>query len=205
MNPISLTEDALAEQPALEWFRELGYEIKFGPDISPGGTHPERDSHGDVVLQGRLRAALERLNPHLPMDAIEDAMHHLLNLDSPNMFVNNHRFHLMATNGVKVEITTPEGERRGDFVRVFDFDNPENNDFLVVSQFTVVSGEHKRRPDVVVFVNGLPLAVIEVKNPASNERPIEAFRKNIATYKKEIPELFHYNEIIVVSDLLEAR
>lgn len=205
MNPITLSEDTLAEQPALEWFRELGYEIKFGPDISPGGTHPERDSHGDVVLKGRLRAALERLNPHLPMDAIEDAMHHLLNLDSPNMFVNNHRFHLMATNGVKVEITTPEGERRGDFVRVFDFDNPENNDFLVVSQFTVVSGEHKRRPDVVVFVNGLPLAVIEVKNPASNERPIEAFRKNIATYKKEIPELFHYNEIIVVSDLLEAR
>jgi len=205
MTSTALTEDTLAEQPALEWFRELGYEVKFGPDISPGGDHPERDSYSDVILKGRLRTALERLNPHLPEDAIEDAMHQLLTLDSPNMFVNNHRFHLMAVNGIKVDVTTPDGERRGDFARVFDFDEPENNDFLVVNQFTVVEGGHNRRPDVVVFVNGLPLGVIEVKNPASNERPVEAFRKNITTYKKEIPQLFHYNEIIVVSDLLEAR
>jgi len=205
LNPIGLTEDSLAEQPALEWFRELGYEVAFGPDISPGGLHQERDSYSDVVLKRRLHAALERLNPHLPVDAIEDAMHQLLTLDSPNMFVNNHRFHLLAVNGVKVEITTPEGERRGDFAKVFDFIEPENNDFLVVNQFTVVESEHNRRPDVVVFVNGLPVGIMEVKSPASNERPIEAFRKNIAPYKREIPGLFHYNEIIVVSDLLEAR
>jgi type I restriction enzyme R subunit len=205
MNPISLSEDTLAEKPALEWFREMGYEVAFGPDISPDGEHPERVSYSDVVLKDRLRAALVRLNPHLPEDAIEDAMHQLLTLDSPNMFVNNHRFHLMAVNGIKVDVTTPEGERRGDLARVFDFDELENNNYLVVNQFTVIEGEHNRRPDVVVFVNGLPLGVIEVKNPASNERPVEAFRKNINTYKREIPELFHYNEIIVVSDLLEAR
>ena len=92
MTSTALTEDTLAEQPALEWFRELGYEVKYGPDISPGGDHPERDSYSDVILKGRLRTALERLNPHLPEDAIEDAMHQLLTLDSPNMFVNNHRF-----------------------------------------------------------------------------------------------------------------
>lgn len=205
MSPISLSEDTLAEQPALEWFRELDYDVAFGPDISPGGLYPERDSYSEVVLKRRLRKALERLNPHLPDDAIEDALHQLLTLDSPNLYVNNHRFHLMAVNGVNVEVTTPDGERRGDLARVFDFDHPENNDFLVANQFTVVDGEHNRRPDVVVFVNGLPLGVLEVKNPASNERPVEAFRKNIVTYKKEIPELFHYNEIIVVSDLLEAR
>ncbi len=205
MTSIKLGEDTLAEQPALEWFSESGYEIAFGPDISPGGGHPERESFDDVVLKGRLRAMLERLNPHLSEDAIEDAMHQLLTFDSPNMFVNNQRFHLMAVNNIKVEIITPEGERRGDFAKVFDFNNPENNDFLVVNQFTVVEGEHNRRPDVVVFVNGLPLGVLEVKNPASNERPVEAFRKNITTYKKEIPDLFHYNEIIAVSDLSEAR
>jgi len=205
MTHISLSENTLAEQPALEWFRELGYEVAFGPEISPGGLYPERKSFSEVVLKGRLHETLERLNPHLPNDAIDDALHQLLKFDSPNMFVNNHRFHLIAVNGVKVDVTTPEGERRGDFAKVFDFDEPENNDFLVVNQFTVIEGEHNRRPDVVVFVNGLPLGVIEVKNPASNERPVEAFRKNINTYKKDIPELFHYNEIIVVSDLLEAK
>ena len=205
MNPVTLTEDTLAEQPALEWFRELGYEVAFGPYISPGGLRPERESFSDVVLKRRLRSALEKLNPHLPQEAIEDALHQLLSHDSPNTFVNNHQFHRIAVNGLKVEITTAEGERRGDFAKVFDFDSPANNDFLVVNQFTVIEGEHNRRPDVVVFVNGLPLAVLEVKNPAGYERPLDAFRKNITTYKKEIPELFYYNEVIVVSDLLEAR
>lgn len=205
MNPVILTEEKLAEQPALEWFKELDYEVAFGPDISPGGLRPERESFSDVVLKRRLHSALEKLNPHLPEEAIEDALHQLLSLDSPNMFVNNHQFHRLAVNGVKVEITTAEGERRGDFARVFDFDNPANNDFLVVNQFTVIEGEHNRRPDVVVFVNGLPLAVLEVKNPAGYERPRDAFRKNITTYKCEITELFYYNEAIVVSDLLEAR
>ena len=143
MNPaVALTEDTLAEQPALKWFRELGYEVAFGPDISPGGLRPERESFSDVVL--RLRSALEKLNPHLPQEAIEDARHQLLSLDSPNTFVNNHQFHRLAVNGVKVEITTAEGERRGDFARVFDFDNPANNDFMVVNPFTVIEGEHNR-------------------------------------------------------------
>lgn len=205
MSSTNLSEDTLAEKPTLEWFREMGYEVAFGPDISPDGEHPERVSYSDVVLKDRLRATLVRLNSHLPEDAIEDAVHQLLTPGSPNMVVNNHRFHLMAMNGIKVDVTTPEGEQRGDLARIIDFDELENNNYLVVNQFTVIEGEHNRRPDVVVFVNGLPLGVIEVKNPASNECPVEAFRKNINTYKREIPELFHYNEIIVVSDLLEAR
>lgn len=147
MNPVTLTEDTLAEQPSLEWFRELGYEVAFGPDISPGGLRPERKSFSDVVLKPRLRSALEKLNPHLPEEAIEDALHQLLSLDSPNTFVNNHQFHQMAVNGVKVEITTAEGERRGDFARVLDFDKPANNDFLVVNQFTVIDGEHNLETD----------------------------------------------------------
>lgn len=146
MNLSTLSEDTLAEQPALEWFRALGYEVAFGPEISPGGLFPERESYSEVVLKRRLRKALERLNPHLPEGAREDALHQLLTLDSPNLYVNNHRFHLMAVNGVKVEVTTPEGERRGDLARIFDFDNPANNDFLVANQFTVVEGEHNRRP-----------------------------------------------------------
>ncbi len=205
MTSATLSEDVLAEQPALAWFQELDYEVAFGPDISPGGLFPERDSYSDVVLKRRLRAALERLNPHLPDDAVEDAMHQLLTLDSPNLYVNNHRFHVMAVNGVKVEITTPEGERRGDLARVFDFENPENNDFFVVNQFTVVDGEHNRRPDVLIFVNGLPLVDIEVKNPVGYERAKEAFTKNIKVYKSEIPQLYHYNEILVASDVKEAR
>jgi type I restriction enzyme R subunit len=102
MNPVTLTEDTLAEQPALEWFREIGYELAFGPDISPGGTCPKRDSFSDVVLKRRLRSALEKQNPHLPEEAIEDALHQLLSLDSPDMFVNNHQFQRLAVNGAKV-------------------------------------------------------------------------------------------------------
>ena len=102
MNPVILTEDTLAEQPALEWFRELGYEVTFGLNISPGGLRPKRESFSDVVRKRRLRSAFEKLNPHLPQKAIEDALHQLLSLDSPDMFVNNPKFHLMAVNGVKV-------------------------------------------------------------------------------------------------------
>ncbi|MBN1763491.1 MAG: type I restriction endonuclease subunit R [Methanomicrobia archaeon] len=205
MIPVTLSEDILAEQPALEWFRELGYEVAFGPDISPGGLFPERDSYSEVVLTRRLRKALERLNPQLPDDAVEDALHQLLTLDSPNICVNNHRFHLMAVNGIKVEVTTPDGERRGELARVFDFDDSDNNDLFVANQFTVVDGEHNRRPDVVIFVNGLPIANIEVKNPVGYERAKEAFTKNIRVYKNEIPQLYQYNEILVASDVNEAR
>lgn len=202
---MQLTEDNLAEQPALEWFRELGYETAFGPDISPGGSRPERASFDQVVLVGRLQKALARLNPHLPAEALEDALHQLLHLDSPNLIENNKRFHSFVREGVKVEVVNSEGERVGDYAQIFDFDNVENNDFLVVNQFSVVSGENKRRPDIVVFVNGLPIAVLELKNPGSELGTVKTGFKQLRKYKLQISELFHYNEIMITSDLLNAR
>jgi len=205
MAPYDLTEDSLAEQPTLQWFREIGYEMAFGPDISPGGASPERESFGQVVLTGRLRKALSRLNPHLPSNALEDALHQLLHLDAPNLIENNRRFHSFIRSGIKVEVVNDEGDRVGDHVWIFDFDNPENNDFLAVNQFSVVSGENKRRPDVVVFVNGLPLAVLELKNPGSELGTVKTGYRQLQKYKFQVPELFYYNEILITSDLLSAR
>ncbi|MGQ9713004.1 MAG: type I restriction endonuclease [Desulfotomaculales bacterium] len=197
--------ESLIEQAALQWLAELGYEMAFGPEISPGGERPERGSFRDVVLVGRLRAALARLNPHLPEEALEDALRQVLHLDSPNLAENNRRFHRMLRDGVKVEVVGPEGERRGDFARLFDFADPENNDWLAVNQFTVMTGEYNRRADIVVFVNGLPLGVIELKNPTDATATIKGAYQQLQTYMREIPELFYYNEILVVSDSTEAR
>lgn len=197
--------ESLIEQAALQWLAELGYETAFGPEISPGGERPERESFRDVVLAGRLRAALARLNPHLPEEALEDALQQVLHLDSPNLAENNRRFHWMLRDGVKVEVVSPEGERRGDFARLLDFAEPGNNDWLAVNQFTAVTGEYNRRADVVVFVNGLPLAVIELKNPADQSATVKGAYQQLQTYMREIPELFHYNEVLVVSDSTAAR
>ena len=195
----------LVEQAALQWFSELGYEVAFGPDISPGGERPERDSFGEVVLAGRLRAALRRLNPLLSDEAVDDALHQVFHLDSPNLAENNRRFHAMLRDGVKVEVVTSEGEGRGDLARLFDYNEPENNDWLVVNQFTVVVGEDNRRPDIVVFINGLPLGILELKNPLVEQATVKGAFQQLQTYKQEIPDLFQYNEVLVVSDSIEAR
>ena len=205
MNPINLTEDNLSEQPAIEWFREMGYETAFGPDISPGGIHPERESFEQVVLTDRLRKALSLLNPHLPVDALEDALHQLIHIGSSNLIENNRHFHSLVCNGIKIEVVNNEGDRMGDYAQVFDFDNHENNDFLVVNQFSVVSGENKRRPDIVIFINGLPIAVLELKNPGSELGTVKTGYRQLQKYKLQVPELFHYNEVLITSDLLSAR
>jgi type I restriction enzyme R subunit len=193
------------EEAALAWFAELGYHVVSGGDIAPGEPHAERESYADVVLVRRLEAALESLNPHVPAVAREEALRKVLLQESPSLVGNNRAFQRMLVDGVEVEYKRADGSIAGDRVRLVDFENPENNDWLAVNQFTVVEGQHNRRPDVVLFINGLPLAVIELKNAADEDATIWTAFNQLQTYKQQIPSLFVYNAALVVSDGLEAR
>ena len=204
MTSVCITESTV-EEAAIDWFKGLGYWHLPGPDIACDGRYPERDSYADVVLKERLRSALVSLNPDIPVEALEDALRKVTRPDSPSVIVNNRNFHKMLTDGVDVEFRTEDGRIIGDKVWLADFANPERNDWLVVNQFTVVEGQQSRRPDLVVFVNGLPLAVLELKNPADESATIKAAYNQIQTYKIDIPSLFTYNELVVVSDGTEAR
>ena len=188
----TVISETTVEDAAMMWLEELGYEAAFGPDISPGGAHPERDSFSDVVLPGRLRSALFRINPHLPKDAVEETITKVLHLDAVGLAENNRKFHRMLRDGVPVEVVDEKGQRRGDIAWLFDFNEVNNNDWLAVRQFTVAIGEYNRRPDIVIFVNGLPLAVMELKNPTDEQATVEHAYQQLQTYKREIPELFHY-------------
>jgi len=193
------------EEATLEWFKELGYEVAYGPDISPGGSRPERESHSQVLLFRRLKGSLTRINPKLPEKAIDEAIHRLINVVSPNLEDANRNFHLMLREGVRVEIKKENGEVVGEIVKLFDNEELNNNDWFVANQFSVVEGEYKRTPDIVVFVNGIPLAIIELKDPADIRATLMKAYNKIQNYKKEIPSLFYYNEMIVLSDGNEAR
>lgn len=200
------TEDSI-EQMALAQLAELGWETAFGPDIASDGLTPERDpaaNYGDVVLAQRLHGALTRINPDLPPVAIEEAIRKVLTTESPALIENNRRFHRMLTDGVDVSWMAPEGERHGK-VWLVDMENPANNDWLAVNQFTVVENKHERRPDIVLFVNDLPLAVIELKNPASENATLRHAFNQLQTYKEQIPSLFVYNTLLVISDGMQAR
>jgi type I restriction enzyme, R subunit len=192
------------EQGLLETFRELGYETAAGPEIAPGGERPERESYRDVVLGERLRSALHRLNRHLPTEAVEDALRKILRPESPSLVENNRRFHKRLGEGVDVEFQR-DGRIVWDKARLVHFDDPRMNDFLAVSQLTVLEDRRRRRLDVVVFVNGLPVAVFEIKDPTSATATIEEAFRQLQTYKEELPALFGFNEILVVTDGLEAR
>ncbi|MGB2727665.1 MAG: type I restriction endonuclease subunit R [Halobacteriota archaeon] len=192
------------EEAALEILDDLGYKILHGPDISPDGENPERSSYENVVLVERLKEAIDKFNPTIPAEAKEQAVKQILRTESPKLVTNNKNFHNYLVNGVDIAYRH-ECRIKGDIVRLFDFDNPENNDFLAVNQFTVIEGSHNRRPDIVLFVNGLPLAVIELKNPADEEATIWSAYRQLQTYKEEIPSLFTYNELLVVSDGTQAR
>lgn len=192
------------EEAALEILQELGYKILHGPDISPDGENPERNSYENVVLVERLKEAIDKFNPTIPAEAKERAIKQILRTESPKLVTNNKNFHNYLVNGVDVEYRH-EGRIKGDIARIFDFETPENNDFLAVNQFTVIEGNHNRRPDIVLFVNGLPLAVIELKNPADEEATIWSAYRQLQTYKDEIPSMFTYNELLVVSDGTQAR
>lgn len=200
----STIAESTVEEATLEWFEELGYEVRQGPEIAPGEPGAERGSYADVILEGRLRRVVEELNPDLPTEAVDEALRRVRATESPSVVINNRRFHEMLVDGVEVEIAE-EGSVRGERVRLVDFNDPENNDWLVVNQFTVVEGRAQRRPDVLVFLNGLPVALLELKNPADEKADIWKAFKQIETYKEEIPSLFTYNGVLVISDGMEAR
>ena len=198
-----LTESDI-EQMTIEILQDRGYEYLYGPDIAPDGTTPLRSSLDEVVLRERLEAAVRRLNPSLPASVLDEAVKTVLRIGSTDLLADNERFHELLTQGVTVSIYE-QGEERGKKVWLVDFDDPWNNDFVVVNQFTVVENGHNLRPDVVLFVNGLPLVVMELKNAADEEATTTAAYNQIETYKAQIPSLFVYNELIVISDGLEAR
>jgi type I restriction enzyme R subunit len=201
---MSLTE-SIVEDAALTWFGELGYAVGHGPHMAPGEPAAERGSFGEVVLVQRLRAALLRLNPEIPDEARGEAMRKVLHLVTPSLVQTNRAFHKLLRDGVDVEYARPDGSTKHDKVWLVDFANPEANDWLAVNQFTVIDGQHNRRPDIVVFVNGLPLALIELKNAANEDATIWNAYAQLQTYKTEIPSLLAYNAALVVSDGLEAR
>ncbi|PJA02145.1 DEAD/DEAH box helicase, partial [bacterium (Candidatus Gribaldobacteria) CG_4_10_14_0_2_um_filter_36_18] len=201
---MKLSENTLTEQSVIDWFKQLGYEYKFGPDISTGGVLVERDFK-DVILESRLRQGLKRLNADLAEEAIDEAVYKLKSIEHPNLEIANKEIWRMLTEGVKVEVENEKGELRGRFVKVFDFENPLNNEFLVVNQFTVQGIEKIRRPDVVVFINGIPVAIFELKNPRIEEATIQTAYQQLQEYKKDILEIFKYNQILAISDLSEAK
>ena len=200
----TLTE-ADVEQAALEWLSGLGWQVLHGPDIAPDMPNAERDDYGQVVLDQRLRDALAELNPALPPSALDDACRMLTRPEGSTLEARNRSFHRMLVNGVEVEYRDTGGRVRGDQVRVITFENPDNNDWLAVNQFTVTENKNNRRPDVVLFVNGLPLGLIEVKNPADEDATIWTAWNQLQTYKAELPTLFSMNEVLMVSDGTEAR
>lgn len=199
--------ESVVEDAALEWLEALGYTVLHGPEIAAGEPAAERDDSGyrDVILERRLRQALERLNPTLPPDAIREAYRTLTRVDAPSLVTRNHAFHRWLVEGVNVEYTRPDGSIAGAQVNLIDFDDPENNDWAAVNQFTVAEGQTPRRPDVLIFLNGLPVVLMELKNPADESATIWKAFDQIQTYKNEIPSLFTYNEVLIISDGVDAR
>ena len=193
------------EEAALAWLADLGWAVAHGPDIAPDALAAERSDYGQVLLEQRLRDSLARLNPDLPADALGDALRRLTRPEGSTLEARNRTFHRRLVDGVTVEYRTDEGEVRGAQAHVIDFDDPANNDWLAVNQFTFVENKHERRPDIVLFVNGLPLGVIELKNPTDEDATIWTAWHQLQTYKVELPALFAMNTVLMVSDGVEAR
>ena len=193
------------EEATLQWFEELGYSIGFGPDISSEGDYPERVGYEEVVLNERLKEALFRLNKHLSKNVIEDAFREITIPKQVSLIENNHTFHKMITDGVSVRYHNKSKELVYDTVRIFDFENPENNDFFAVNQFTVIENRVEKRPDVVIFVNGLPLVVFELKTASDDEVTLKHAYRQIKNYQSKISNLFVYNAFNVLSDGLHAK
>ncbi|MGP1395451.1 MAG: type I restriction endonuclease subunit R [Inquilinaceae bacterium] len=197
--------EADVEALVLDQLGRLGYATSSDADIGPDGKAPEREAYADVVLAKRLVAAIERLNPTIPAEARSDALRKVLATERPSLIEENRRLHRLMIEGVDVEFYTEDGTIRGDKVRLIDFDDVESNDWLVTGQFTVVTGTHNRRPDIVVFVNGLPLGVIELKAPGGETATLSGAYNQLQTYKDQIPSLFRTNAVLVTSDGLAAR
>ncbi|MBD9354844.1 type I restriction endonuclease subunit R [Methylomonas albis] len=198
-----ITEDQL-EQLCLDWFQTIGYDYVNGYDIAPDGERPERVDYRQIVLVDRLLSQLQKINPHIPIDVLERVTQQIAKPESPVLIKSNHVFHRLLLEGVKVDFKIG-GEEKTDYVALLDFATVSNNQFLVVNQYTLAGSKGHRRPDVVVFVNGLPLAVLELKNPADASADIWAAYQQLQTYKDEISDLFIFNAALVVSDGLHAR
>jgi len=196
--------ESVVEDVAIGILDSLGWAPVHGSIIAPGGEGAERATYETVVLEERLRGALVRLNPSVGAEAIDEALRRILYLDVPGLLPANRAFHKLLKDGVEIEVQV-DGHTRGELVRVVDFDDEMSNDWLVVNQFTVIDGQHTRRPDLVLFVNGLPLCVIELKNAAAENATTASAYKQLQTYKTQIPNLLAFNSVLVVSDGIEAR
>lgn len=199
----NITESSI-EEFTIEIFKKLGFDYIYAPHFAPDGEKPERESFEDVILLDRLQTAVSNNNPTIPSEIREEAIKQVLRLSSPELISNNEAFHRMLTEGIKVSYQK-DGNSRGDLVWLIDFNTPENNEFLVVNQLTVIENDVNKRPDIVLFVNGLPLIVIELKNPTDEKATVKSAYNQLQTYKQAIPKLFNYNEILIISDGLEAK
>lgn len=198
-----LTESDI-ENLAIERLQSLGFSYVYAPDIAPDAPNPERESFAEVLLLRRLRNAIARINPTLPTVALDEAIKTIQRISSPELLANNEAFHRLLTEGVNVSYQK-HGNTRGDLVWLVDFTNPENNEFLVANQFTIIENNQNKRPDIILFVNGLPLVVIELKNAVDENTTLTSAYRQLETYKQAIPSLFTYNGFVVVSDGLEAK
>jgi type I restriction enzyme R subunit len=198
-----ITESSI-ETYAVELLEHQGYQYIYGPTIAPDSDTPERASFEEVVLLQRLKDAVARINPRVPADAREDAIKQIQRLASPDLLTNNETFHRLLTEGIKVTYQK-DGNPRGDLVWLVDFTDPFNNDFVVINQFTIIENHVNKRPDVILFINGLPLVVMELKNPADENATTHSAFNQLQTYKQAIPSLFPYNGFLIISDGLEAK
>ena len=198
-----LTESTI-ESFAIELLEKLGYHYIYAPDISHDSDKPERTSYADVLLLNKLKEAIRRINPNVPHENQEEAIKEILRLNSPDLITNNEHFHRMLTEGINVSYQV-DNHPRGDLVWLIDFDNPGNNDFVVANQFTIIENGINKRPDIILFVNGIPLVVIELKNPADENATVRSAFRQLQTYKELIPSLFTYNAFMIASDGLEAK
>lgn len=199
----SITEDTL-EQQAMLWFNEINYDVVLGPNIAPEAPNEERKDYSEVVLVERARSAIQRINPRVTVEALDETIRQVLLFDIANPILQNKRCHQLITNGVDIQYQTKDGNK-SDNIKLIDFENPVNNEFVVINQFTIIENKNNRRPDLIVFVNGLPLALIELKNIADSNTDIWDAFNQIQTYKKEIPSAFNYNAVTVISDGMHTR
>lgn len=193
------------EEATLDWFQELDYSTAFGPKISPDGVYSERNSYDEIILKDRLKTSLQRINPDIPLRYIDKAISKLITTDSPDLIESNKMFHEMVTEGVSVETDRDDDFPTSIPIWLFDFEDPDNNDWLVVNQFTVIEHDHNRRPDIVVFINGLPLSVFELKSSSDERATLERAYNQFQTYKNDIRTLFKYNTNLITSDGITAR
>lgn len=197
----------LLEETALKWLVELGWNVLHGPDLAPGMPGAEREDYWQVFLLERLTSALTRINPDVPVEGIEEAVRRISAVSGLDIVSSNRAFHKLLTDGVDIEITAQDGYDGARYLKVWLLDrkNIDNNDWMALNQYTVIEGNRNRRVDVVVFINGLPLAVLELKNPGDENATIRHAFNQLQTYKKDIPSLFTSNELLVISDGVQAR